>query len=175
MKSHAALRCLTAACLVSWVACRAKAPGLGEGWEKTASDRLLTGDCRGALAILKRANRTADASWYDLKVAALTQCFANSSVKSYFVEGLETVKAGLVRFPRSARLRMDEGDLYAIANDGERERRAYEDAAKVARENIQRAGTDTGAIDDRIVLAQVEKRLGVLTAPVYLDGKARKR
>lgn len=125
----------------------------------------LSNDCEKASNLVQAENARQDPRWYELLVELRLDCQAKTRERRYGEESLDLVNAGIQRFPGSSRLVFLKGFVNGRLGEAGVERRYYEDALKLANENIaaDRGGLRTA--DDREVAENAAKNLGATWKP----------
>lgn len=126
----------------------------------------LTNECEEAIAIVQAENARTDATWYYLLATLRLDCHAKTGQRHYGEEALDLVNAGIQRFPTSSRIVFLKGFINDRLGEPGVARRYYEDALKLANENIACDKTGRHSEDDRKVAKNAADNLGATWKPV---------
>jgi len=122
--------------------------------------------CEEAFALVQAENVRTDPRWYELSAELKLDCQAKTGQRQYGEEALDLVNAGIQRFPTSSRLVFLKGYVNGGLGELGVARRYYEDALKLANENIaaDRSGGRNTA-DDRRVAKNAAENLAATWKP----------
>lgn len=126
--------------------------------------------CEKAISLLVAADAREDANWYAWLVDLRLDCLAQTGRREYGEEALRLVSEGTRRFPRSSRLLFLKGFVNGRIGEWGLELRYYEDALKLARENIAADIDGRHSEEDRAVAANAEANLRAARKPTPVSG-----
>ncbi len=120
-----------------------------------AIGRMNSGSPQKALEVLSQVDeKDRSPAWYFLVFQANGALYDQSKAEGFRTAALATVDAGIAKFPRSARLRLDKAFFLFKLERDEEARQCLEDAVDLAEKNLSERPAGTEAEIDRGVLAQ---------------------